>query len=189
MWKFCQEIRAFSSVQLSDRKASRWHGWCCGSTVFHIASVWEPRPVYQRRQVTPPVHEYARLYKALTGTACPWIWKALQSTDWHRLSMNMEGLTKHWLAPPVHEYGRPYKALTGTACPWIWKALQSTWPTWTKKFSCLAKSFAQESKSQCPLRLTSAVDMKNLHTCKLMFDTRSFDVQTPWWWSYTDRNM
>jgi len=80
MRNFFQKICAFNSVKLSDRKASRWHGWRYVSTVFHIASVWEPRPVYQRRQVTPPVHEYGRPYKTQIGTYCLTIWKVLQST-------------------------------------------------------------------------------------------------------------
>jgi len=44
------------------------------------------------------VQKYVRPYKAQTGTYCPTIWKALQSTDWHILSNNMEGLIEHRLA-------------------------------------------------------------------------------------------
>jgi len=48
-----------------------------------------------------------------TGTYCLTIWKALQSTDWHIQSNNMEGLTKDRLAHNVQQYGRPYIAETG----------------------------------------------------------------------------
>ena len=94
-----------------------------------------------KHRLAHTVQQYVRPYRAQTGTYCPTILKALQSTDWHILSNSMEGLTKHRLAHTFQQYGRPYiarlahtvqqygrccKAQSATYCPTIWKALQST---------------------------------------------------------------
>jgi hypothetical protein len=113
-WKFCQEIRAFSSVQISD-----WKG---------PDNTDDVEAQYSTSQVSDSLGQF------------------IKGGRWHLLSMNMHGPTKHWLATPVHEYGRPYKEQTGTSCLTIWKASQITWPTCTKKASCLTKTLYRKKR-------------------------------------------